>query len=459
MNTKKTIVGFGLLLFVAALALCAFYNVIEGAAAFSIGAGLMATGAIAIPEEVTRSLGEIKDGIKSNGEKVGKLETDQKAASDKLASVEKELEKAQQELDKLRKQFLLRGSLGGATRRKGFITDECALQLGANFLLGNAKAGRLDALGSTLRDSLVAASRTALNIEAKTALTTAEIPLPSTFGSEIRELVAEFGVARSRLMPYPLGGGTSRPPRMGTRPAFGSIAMSVAFTEKSPTFTFASLEPHKLGGIVRVPRELDDQSIIPLGQFLARYGAVEFARAEDTWAFLADGTATYEQVVGIVKACRTLGKTTALGNTKTAPSDAALKDLRALRRQTNSRVLGSGKYYLHPTWEARLRDFNTQADPNVFIMNGVGGMARLDGYEIVWTEVLTPYAETAAADSPIAVFGDLSFWLFGERGMPRTDYSSDVFFATDELAVRFMEEIDFDYLATDAASTLLTAAA
>src|SRR5205823_13330434 len=104
--------------------------------------------------------------------------------------------------------------------------------------------------------------------------------------------------------PDPIGMGTARPARMGTRPAFGSIALSTAFAEKSPTITFASLESHKIGGIVRLPREIDEQSIVTMGQFLARYGAIEFARVEDTWGFLADGSGTYENVKGIVQIAR-----------------------------------------------------------------------------------------------------------------------------------------------------------
>src|SRR5213078_714438 len=104
-------------------------------------------------------------------------------------------------------------------------------------------------------------------------LSTAEIPLPSEYGSEIRELVSDFGVVRRQMAPYPIGMGTARPARMGTRPSFGSVALSAALGEKSPTLTFASLESHKIGGIVRIPREIDEQSIVPMGQFLARYGA------------------------------------------------------------------------------------------------------------------------------------------------------------------------------------------
>src|SRR4029077_4078871 len=104
-----------------------------------------------------------------------------------------------------------------------------------------------------------------------------------------------------KMLPYPIGMGTARPARMGTRPAVNSVAMSAAFTEKSPTVTFASLESHKIGGIVRLPREIDEQSIVPMGHFLARYGAIEFARSEDQFAFLADGSGTFESIKGVVQ--------------------------------------------------------------------------------------------------------------------------------------------------------------
>src|ERR1044071_10296682 len=142
---------------------------------------------------------------------------------------------------------------------------------------------------------------------------------------------------------------------MGARPAFGSIAMSGAFTEKSPTITFASLESHKIGGIVRLPREIDEQSIVAMGQFLARYGAVEFARAEDNWGFLADGSGTYETVEGIVQIARDNSKTVVLAATKTHPSDATLADFRSLRTKVNKAALNGrvSAYYLDSTWETR----------------------------------------------------------------------------------------------------------
>ena len=65
----------------------------------------------------------------------------------------------------------------------------------------------------------------------------------------------------------------------------------------------------------------------------------------------------------------------------------------------------------------------------------------------------------AAAGSPLAVFGAMSFWWMGEHGTPRIDTSEHVWFANDQLAVRFIEEIDFDYAAPDAVAALTTAGA
>ena len=85
-------------------------------------------------------------------------------------------------------------------------------------------------------------------------------------------------------------------------------------------------------------------------------------------------------------------------------------------------------------------------------------LGRVRPYPIVWTDVLQSYDTTAQPGKAIAVFGALNFWWFGEHGSPRIDTSDHVFFANDQLAVRFIEEIDFDYCAVDATAALLTAA-
>jgi HK97 family phage major capsid protein len=346
-------------------------------------------------------------------------------------------------------------------RPAGRVSDACASFIAGQFIAQCARGGGIEALCSipSQRDLLLDSARQALDLTTKAALSTTEVPLPIQYAGELRELISEFGVVRRQMTHYPIGMGVAKPARMGTRQTFASVAMSGTLPDKVPTITFASLESHKIGGLVRLPREIDEQSIVPMGQFLARYGAIEFARAEDEWGFKADGTATYENVKGILQIAADSTRQVQLATGKTKPSDAVLDDFRLLRTKVNKAALNGrlSAYYLDSTWETRLPAFRTAGEPNVY-QRLPNGTAILDGYPIIWTDVLEPYGTVAAAGKTIAVFGALSFWWMGEHGHPRIDSSSHVLFVNDQLAVRFIEEIDFDYMATDATATLLTAA-
>jgi len=416
-------------------------------------AGMMAAAApLALTEEQVREFQGIL------GEMKGAWAELRTAPAD-LRELRHESGQLKEKLEDARRAGLIRPT--AQPRRRGCISELCARNIAAAFIAHCERSGKLEALCSVSaqRDALSGFARDTLGLSTRTALSTTEVPLAVEYGGEIRELISEFGVARQRMTAYPIGLGTARPARMGVRPSFGSVAMSGTFTEKSPALDFASLESHKVGGVVRLPRELDEQSIVAMGHFLARYGAIEFARAEDTWAFLADGTGTYESVKGVVKIARDNSKTLVLATTKTKPSDATLDDFRNLRTKVNRAALNgrSSAYYLDSTWEVRLPAFRTAAEPNVY-QRLPDGSALLDGYPIVWTDVLEPYGTAASVDKPNAVFGALSFWWMGEHGTPRIDTSEHVWFANDQLAVRFIEEIDFDYAAIDATAALLTAA-
>ena len=105
--------------------------------------------------------------------------------------------------------------------------------------------------------------------------------------------------------------------------------------------TFVTFTAEKSGGIVRIPSEIDADSIVSVGQFVARYGAREMAKWEDTWGFLADGGGTYESVKGVVQIARDNSKTVVLASTKTHPSDATLADFRTLRTKLLSSAMTS----------------------------------------------------------------------------------------------------------------------
>jgi HK97 family phage major capsid protein len=416
----------------------------------TLAGACLAIGPVALPMDQFQQ--KVLKGVEDMGEDIKKIDSD-------FESMKKIINAQAAKITALERRGL--GGIMAGPRGNGPVSDACARAIAAATIIHLERRGHLSGLSesSSMREKLLDESRNALGINVKTALSTSDIPLPTEYFGEIRELISQFGVLRKAMFSFPIGMGTSKPARMGTRPAFGSIAMSGAVPEKSPTVSFASLDSHKIGGLVRLPREIDEQSFVPMGQFMARYGANEFARAEDTWGFLADGSGTYDSVQGVVNYCTSNSYSVSLASTKTHPSDATIADFRLLRTKVNKAALSAklSAYYLDSTWEAQLRTFNTNADLYIYVRNQ-DGSATLDGYPIIWTDVLQPFTTSAAAAQPIAVFGALSYWWMGEHGSPRIDTSEHVFFANDQLAVRFIEEIDFDHNAADAVSALLTAA-
>jgi len=342
-------------------------------------------------------------------------------------------------------------------RQPGHLSDDAAEALGAAFVLNLERGGMLGRCFSEPHQykRMLGEAQSFT----KAALTTSDVPLPVSYYAELQELIAEYGVARRTLTPWPLSGGTDKPPRSKTGFTFSLVAISGLFAEKSPAIEFCTLSSHKYGGIILTPRELREQSIVNIGQYFAKMASTRFALIEDTVAFLADGSATYEGRSGICKVLDVDG--TYEVNTdagKTSPSDIEVKHLRSMVNAVNSGARSKGKWYMNPTWEPYLPEFNTTANQYTF-RYGQSNQAFLLGYPITWVEVMQAYTESAAASTYPLLFGDLSWWLFATRPGPRIDESSDRYFEYDQIATRFIEEMDVDYQALAAASVLKLPAA
>ena len=390
--------------------------------------------------ELGTGLSEIRDGLAGLNSAVKTVQED----SAKLRGDIDNLRRARLKLD--------RSSLGGPGR----VSTDCARFLGAIVLLTGERNGKLNHLSERQRDSLLGESRTILGLAQKAALTTSDIPLPVEYGSEVAELVPTYGKARQYATVYPLGTGTTKLPRLKTSPAFGFIAQSAAVTEKSPQIEFVDFVAKKAGGLVRLPSEIDADSIVALGQFIARYAAREMAKWEDAVLFTADGTGAYDSLKGVTKEVVDQSKIVTMVTSNTRISNSTLANFRALRSVVDSPALSVGAYFLHPSMEQHLATFNVGGD-HPYNAIGVNG-ATLDGFPIRWVDVLPPYSTSVDVSKVFAVFGDLSFWYLGLRSGFSIDTSVDVFFATDEIAVRALERFTIGMMAVGAMGGLRTAA-
>jgi HK97 family phage major capsid protein len=234
--------------------------------------------------------------------------------------------------------------------------------------------------------------------------------------------------------------------------------MSQTVGEKKVTAELITFNANKVGGIIRIPTELEEDTFIPIGQFIARYIARRFAFVEDDTLWNGDGTSTYANQTGIALYCtNNPSYLQQLGAGKTKPSDATLADFRTMRALINAAAYNNGAYYMHPTMDTLLVSYNTSATVVPYRRNP-DGSATLDGFPIRWTGVHQAYKTAASPNANLATFGDLSYIYLGERGQPRVEVSRDVYFVTDELGMRALERIDVEIMAVDAVSTLKTAA-
>jgi HK97 family phage major capsid protein len=362
------------------------------------------------------------------------------------------------DLDKLKKEILeITQRSPQRIRKHEVVTHDCARYLAAIAYIGAEKHNKLSHLSSQNRDLILNKSAETMGMELRAALTTTDIPLPTEFQSQVVELVWMYGDFRRNATPFPMGVGTVKLPKLKTSPAFGLIAMSGNVPEKSPQVSFVTFTAEKSGGIVRIPSEIDADSIVAVGQFVARYGAREMARWEDTWGFLADGSGTYDAKSGVCKTADTLTYKVQLtvGNTK--PTNIALADFRTLRSKIDQAAYNNAAYYMNRTMEALLVSFNTSATVTPYIANGPNG-PTLDGFPIRWVGVMPVYENVAHLSQYQAVFGDLSYWYLGERGSMRVDVSNDIYFATDEVGVRFLERFDPELMADQSNAVLQLAA-
>src|SRR3990167_9471137 len=329
------------------------------------------------------------------------------------------------------------------------VSPDCAKFLGGIAILGAMRKGRLKG------DLWEGLAKDCLQIETKASLTASDIPLPTQWSAEVVELVSMYGDARRYGTVYPLGAGTVKLPQLGTDTTFGLISMSAAITAKSPTVVFVTFTPEKYGGLITLPDELDADSIVDIGQFVARYAARQLARAEDQLFWACNGT-THGDPEGLTISTITNSKVVQMASTKTHYSDATLANLRALRAAVDEGAIRTGAYYLNTTFEQHLSGLNTAGD-KPYIANGVNG-ASLDGFPIRWIPIMPAYSTGVNASKVFALFGDASYQYLGVRSGIRFDASAEAGFTTDETLIRALERFTIGLMATGAIAGLDTAA-
>lgn len=383
---------------------------------------------------------------------------------DGLKEFPKRLESIEKQVNAVRRLQL--GAVGRTeSGQNKFVSDGCAEQLGSILVISLERKGLLQ--DNRNRESLLQRASSILGIEQRAALTSSDIPLPVAYSAEVVYLVGQYGMARRFGTMFPLGTGTTKLPKLSTDPTFGLISASGTVTEKSPQTGWVTFTAEKFGGLIRIPSEISEDSIIPLGNFIADYAARNLARVEDEVFFNNLDGATLGAVKGLCGSTITNAKVTQMAATKTHYSDATVAYLRTLRSVPDASAVRRGAYYLHPTFEQLLASFNTAGDRPYNPMSQLQAsgaqpfqfVPTFDGFPIYWVDIMPAYSTGVNVSKVFVLFGDLKFQYLGTMGQIRFDTSVEAAFATDEILIRALERFTIGLMATGAVAGLQTAAA
>ncbi len=420
--------------------------------AMSKKCGVCFTGVLT-PEQVKEFEGIVKE-IGGGWATVKELPNLVKTQGERLTQYETQVRELTLSQDKLRKTVLdQKGSFTGVRWVEGipFVTEDCAKYIGGMAVIRAANAGKIK---GALADDMVERAAGFLGMEAKAAIAATDIPLPTNYAAQVVELVYTYGQARKLLTIYPLTATSVKLPRLKTgEPTFGFIAVSGSVPEKVPQTEWITFTPGKAGGIVRIPSEIDADSIVAVGQFVARYIAREMAKLEDNCVFIGDGTGTYNSINGVGAQATADSTKLQLTATNSSADKITLANMRGVRALVTGAVLKTSKYFAHPSFDTLFVSFNTSATV-VPYQRMPDGSATFDGFPIIWVSTMPVYSTSATLNAYSIYFGDLSWWYFGERMGMSIETSRDVYFATDEIGIRALERFDIHLMGQSCTAAL-----
>ena len=264
-------------------------------------------------------------------------------------------------------------------------------------------------------------------------------------------LLERYGVYRANARIQPMGAGATLMPKIDglltvTCPGEGGTA-----TEADADIPLISMTPKTLVALTAYSMELEEDSLVALGELLADLFARSFAYYEDLCGFLGDGTSTYFGFKGITGALRKVDAT--IANIKSlvvgagnAYSELTIANFNSVIGTLPQMADGNAKWYEHryfyyTVFVALALAAGGASASEVII--GAGQRQKLQlGYPVEFTQVM-PRAE--ANDQICSIFGDLQQGAYlGTRGGLEFASSSERYFEKGLIAVRGRDRVSIN---------------
>jgi len=124
--------------------------------------------------------------------------------------------------------------------------------------------------------------------------------VPEEFGNDMIDLVLAYGVFRRNAHVIPMSSDTRSDPRFVSGPTVYFTGESQQITESDLVVDRVNIEAKKLAALVVYSSELNEDSVVDIGNLVADKAARAFAKREDECGFLGDGTSYYGGMFGVL---------------------------------------------------------------------------------------------------------------------------------------------------------------
>lgn len=289
-----------------------------------------------------------------------------------------------------------------------------------------------------------------IKAQSETVNTAGGFLVPPEFSNDIIDLREMYGKFRrfSKISSMKSDQKTVWRRRSGLTVYNPAEATSITASEKG--WDAVTLAAKKFGVLALYSSELDEDSMIDIGDDLAGEAAYAFATKEDQCGFNGDGTSTYFGITGVLPKLLGLsgtianiaGLVVASGNTYT---EILLGDFnKVVGRLPEYAETPRASWFCSKTFWAEVMQKLALAAGGVTAAEIIGGARRPTflGYPVEVSQVLP---KTEANSQICTVLGDLQLGtLFGDRRQITTAYSSEYKFAEDQLAIKVTQRVDIN---------------
>ncbi len=267
------------------------------------------------------------------------------------------------------------------------------------------------------------------------------------FARTMIDLREEYGVFRQNARVWPMGSDTLIIPRRTGGVTWGPIGEGVTITDTNPTGDTVMLVAKKVGGLVKLSSEINEDSVIDLADWIAREMAWGNAQFEDNAAFIGDGTSTYHGIRGLTNLLTTASGlagavAAASGHDTFAEIDAS--DIAKVMGTLPAFARMNAKFYASQMAAEMIfgRLQATAGGNTIGTLSGERAGRSYLGHEIVISQVL-PTSTGTINGTAMFFFGDMSkSSALGDRRQVRIFASDHRYLEMDQVGIRGTARLD-----------------